>query len=128
MSELKPCEYHCPTCGRLDPFNQTIEDALRAERDELRRMLDAVLALEEPVEKALRAEIAEQRMYAESYGKQVLALRAEIAELKADLDKAHEAWLDWEVGLRMMKEIFDGRQLPPIEESIRRDREREESP
>ena len=31
MRDLKPCEYHCPTCGRLDPFNQAVEDALRAE-------------------------------------------------------------------------------------------------
>lgn len=61
--------------------------ALRAERDELHRMLEAALALEEPVEKALRAEVA--------------ALKAEcaeawrvhsevVAELKAKLAKYTE--------------------------------------
>jgi len=29
--QMRASEYKCPTCGRLDPFNQTIEDALRAE-------------------------------------------------------------------------------------------------
>ena len=40
MSEqMRASEYKCPTCGRLDPFNQTIEDALRAEVDRLQAEL-----------------------------------------------------------------------------------------
>jgi len=75
----------CPKCGSEDIESDCLENqlaavqktvdferkmverqsvklaAVTAERDELRRMLDAVLALEEPVEKALRAEISRLR-------------------------------------------------------------------
>jgi len=34
--QMRASEYKCPTCGRLDPFNQTIEDALRAEVEALK--------------------------------------------------------------------------------------------
>ena len=116
MDELKPCPFcggeaeywgddgkaGCASdMGSGCPFDEVmyahewntrpIEDALRAERDELRRMLDAVLALEEPVE---------------------TALRAEVERLKAELDKTHEAWLDWQVGLRTMGEVFNNRPVP----------------
>ena len=41
MSEqMRASEYKCPTCGRLDPFNQTIEDALRAEVERLQAELE----------------------------------------------------------------------------------------
>lgn len=88
-SEGTPCRYRCDDCGAVGPWcygesegedddvddsgavklwdRRPIEDSLRSERDELRRMLDAVLALDEPVEKALRAEVEMMRAVLKFY-------------------------------------------------------------
>jgi hypothetical protein len=67
--------------GKPDWNTRPIEDALRTERDELRRMLDAVLALEERVEKALRAESAALRAM---YEGELTDEEAEMAHLNND--------------------------------------------
>ena len=120
---------HCVTCVQWAEDEMT---ALRAERDELRRMLDAVLALEEPVEKALRAEIADLKAlylalhdkamagYVEEVStykdkmacqesecqclRELVASGAEeIAALKAENQKMHHDWMSEHAELELLR-------------------------